>query len=237
MPKLLISLHVPKSGGTSFRKWLDNTYGRRLFFFRRNRIFLDYNSRPIETLSKIGAAGANEAPIAPSPHIPEGIDVIHGHFPAKKYAGVPNAFRLTFLRHPISRAISHYYYWRHVDAHGNPSHDRFVRERPDIVAFAQWPEISGIYSGIFFRDTDMTSFDFIGNHSSFDSDFRALAKSLGESGRLPKVNVTRYESYRRDRDAILGNAATMAALEDALAKDIAFYENALKGRINGFKAG
>ena len=92
--KPMISLHVPKCAGQSFRDLLQNWYGDRFFihYFQQN-----------------GAA-------PPRHSLPAGA-CVHGHFNRAKGMGVqayyPEAEQfITILRDPLEVAISNYFFWK-----------------------------------------------------------------------------------------------------------------------------
>ena len=115
----LVSLHVPKAFGTSLCQVLIGHYGR-------HRIAGDYETFLEDDSSAIGRM---ERPaLAPT------TSVVHGHFPAARYAEVPARRRIAFLREPIRRTLSHYLFWVNEPRHGNPVHDRVLDERSSAAA-------------------------------------------------------------------------------------------------------
>lgn len=101
----ILSLHVPKAAGNSFRALLQAEFGERLMLDygdwagfnvpeaieRRNIRTLRMRSRRDEILEKF--------------------DAIHGHFVADKYLGLfPNGAFVAFVRDPYQQAASHYHF-------------------------------------------------------------------------------------------------------------------------------
>lgn len=91
--KSLISIHIPKAGGTSFRQVLSHWFGSRLYF----HYFDEPNKRMPE-----------QHALAP------GI-CIHGHFNARRGFGIIHYYTdaeqfITFLRDPFEILVSRYYY-------------------------------------------------------------------------------------------------------------------------------
>jgi hypothetical protein len=168
MNQVIISVHVPKAAGTSFAVWLESVFGS-------GQLVRDYADRPIDPksemnvdptgfLSRHGAAR----------RLPEGARVVHGHFWAKKYERIENAVRITFLRDPIERTISHYYFWRITPGHGHSLHQRVLDEGMGMLDFARLPQMGGFYQDYFFRGVNMAGFDFIGDMSFFDKELGRL---------------------------------------------------------------
>ena len=83
-------------------------------------------------------------------------DVVHGHFLVEKYAFLyPHATFITFLREPVARLLSAYYYLKHIASKnphttGNsPRISRIVDGRMDLVEFARDPFMTHIYRNYF----------------------------------------------------------------------------------------
>ena len=220
----LISVHVPKCAGTSFRKWIGSIYGS-------SSILYDYEDRPIDPTSRMNtdekeflreARGRRE--------LPTNIKVVHGHFWIEKYAHVVGAARITFLRHPLDRTLSHYFYWQKTEPDGHALHTRFLSEGMDVLKFAEMPEISGLYRNYFFRHCDMSSFDFIGSFDAFEEDLMHLEKLLGVRGERARVNASPHRDYVDERARIIENDGLREALTSRLAEDIDFFDNQMFAR-------
>ena len=158
----IVSIHIPKTAGSSFRTLLGQIYG--------DRLLLDYGGE---------VTGLDSA------------EVVHGHFPATKYLGrFPDAKVITWLRHPVERVISYYYYWLRTERHGNPNHDYFLDNQLSLLEFARFTplrrEISSYIEGF-----DPEQFFFVGIVECYERDVRKLARLLGWS-EIPAIreNVT-----------------------------------------------
>ncbi len=117
---MVVSVHIPKTAGTTLGMLLEDA--------RPGRVFFDYRS------------DGNGKGYVPKPehiqqladHLPfirHFFDVIHGHFRPGPYAELlGDAILITCLRDPIERLISHYrHYLHHFDCTG-PGLIRFARE-------------------------------------------------------------------------------------------------------------
>lgn len=222
----LISVHVPKCAGTSFSEALKKAYGW-------NRIWFDNDDRPLDPASPMHLDPAGYR--AGRPEVVEantrGMDVVHGHFHPGKYACLgPDIPRITFLRHPVSRLISHYYFWLGSVRHGHTLHNYMLDNRLTVLEFAQLPLMRRLYTGVFFKDVDLARFDFVGACENLDADMAALGRLLGQTFEVERHNVTKTEGYEAQRRALLDDPAAMARLKDLLADDIRFYEAALARR-------
>jgi len=108
--KILISVHVPKTGGTSFRSVLEQFYGSGFW------TDYDWEDRP----SVIAGPALN----GEDDEIREALSsvrCIHGHFNVRKYLrlrdidGIDPVF-ITWLRDPVERALSAYYFLRNLNS-------------------------------------------------------------------------------------------------------------------------
>jgi hypothetical protein len=87
----IVSVHVPKCAGTSFRHVLETIYGPRLWP-NYGRVFVREQAQP----------GC----------VPEDAVVIHGHFMADAFDEVlPRRRLITWVRHPVERVVSNYYHF------------------------------------------------------------------------------------------------------------------------------
>lgn len=210
----LISVHTPKVAGTSFLKLLSTAFGENSVLFdygedpadHRSRAILDPESYRLDPITSI-------APYR----------IVHGHFRPEKYDALVDAFRLTFLRHPIDNVMSIYRFWR---AHSSeipytPLFHYFKERDLSVQRLAMLPAIRFLYTKTYFGSFDMTRFNFIGDYRNYPRELQRLGSLLGVELDLGlRINVTREiagDDPRSDRSAI-------AALSDILADDIGFYE-------------
>jgi Sulfotransferase family len=221
MNKVIISAHVPKTAGTSFAVWLESVFGS-------GQLVRDYGDRPIDPksemnvdptgfLSRYGAAR----------RLPEGTMVVHGHFWAKKYERIENAVRITFLRDPIERTISHYYFWLNMPSDGHSLHRRVLDEGMGMLDFARLPQMRGFYRDYFFRDVNMASFDFIGDTAFFDEELGRLEALLGVRGARAAVGKNPAADYSSLRKVALATGPVRDELAEILSDELAFYRQHL----------
>ncbi|VBB09062.1 sulfotransferase [Lucifera butyrica] len=215
--KMLISVHVPKCAGSSFCQWLQATYSEE-------NVYLDYCDGLTEPVSivNIDPCGFLEKYRDGYPEL-EHKRVVHGHFWVKKYQYLKNAIRITFLREPVERAISQYFYWLKFP-HTGSVHSYFLDYKLSIEQFCRLPLIQNIYTELFFRDVDMAVFDFIGGYSALGQELLRLGKILQVNVALPEVNTNPSESYNIKVQEIRENKTLLSKLQKLLAEDIRFYE-------------
>lgn len=90
----LYSIHIPKTGGKFLRTILQEVYGKEKVIYLGPR-----DSRRLEE--------------SPETAIPENVSVVHGQFPFSRLAKIyknKKAPLITWLRDPVERVISNYFY-------------------------------------------------------------------------------------------------------------------------------
>lgn len=171
----LISIHIPKAGGTSFRQVLNYWFG--------NHLHLHYYDEP------------NKKMPAQYELLP-GV-CIHGHFNARRGFGVMHYYDgaiqfITFLRDPFNSLVSFYYYVKMREKSGTSFRDgkpttlagdvnEFLKGEidnpdytPNILDF--FPEILTIGN---FKEVIRSKFIFIGFMDYYQQSLNCLADLLG----------------------------------------------------------
>lgn len=147
---LYVSLHIPKTGGSSFRQILEQRFG--------DRLQRAYNK-------------SEGWPTVLSPAC------IHGHGIFESFADViaahENVRWMTFLRDPLRSAISQYFFTkRHsVQASGVTSQDRGLETWLTHTEPFRWPDPPGYNHnryGNWFEQRPLAKYDFVGLTEQFD---------------------------------------------------------------------
>ena len=141
---ILISVHMPKTGGTTFRQSV-------LQPFFGERLLLDYGDRPLLDVSDMRNAKALE--FAPPENLAARFDCVHGHFLAAKYAGKVPCDLAVWLRHPVERTVSRFFYGKRKDG-------ETVKDLT-FVEFCHLERFQNIYAK-FLWNMDIDSFSFVG---------------------------------------------------------------------------
>ena len=117
-----ISVHIAKTAGSSFLHVLHQVLGQE-------NVLNDYTSENCQL---------NES-------LPAHIQAIHGHFYAEKYIShFPKAKWIVWLRHPIFRLLSEYFFAQILADPHNPVHVRLTQEKLTLLEFADQPEIRNV---------------------------------------------------------------------------------------------
>lgn len=164
----LLSLHIPKTAGVSFKYILQSVYGKKsVARFDIKRAGVEVNSK---------AYHSNQLP---------NVQVLHGHF---IYEDLISTFeipkdikKVTWLRHPVKRVISNYYY---LESHLNKLIGK-KNERQNLLKRMQKTllEFSRIESNRnrqskFLKSIELDEFDFVGITENFEKDLGKLAEIL-----------------------------------------------------------
>ncbi len=221
MKKAIISVHVPKTAGTSFAVWLESVFGSC-------QIVRDNADRPIDPKSEMNVDPAGFlSRCGAARRLPKGILAVHGHFWAKKYEQTENAIRIAFLRDPIERTISHYCFWLNRPGDGHSLHQRVLDEGMGMLDFARLPQMRCCYRDYFFRDVNMASFDFIGDMSVFDEELGRLEALLGVRGARATECRNLTADYSSMREVALTTGPVRDELAEILTDEVAFYRQQL----------
>jgi hypothetical protein len=209
---------MPKTAGSSFRESLQHHFGAALR--------LDYQDKPLDSPPEQAAEQALAYDLQPADFADAGC--VHGHFLVSKYAGLMDVMPLqlvTWLRHPVQRLCSHYYYWRQ-----DPGDQPITALRRQLLAedwslreFALCPRLRNIYSE-FLHGMPLGSFSFVGISEFYGEDLQQFSQQfLGVDLQPQSVNVgprERGENYEIDTQL-------RAEIEAFHALDLDLYRSAL----------
>lgn len=171
--KPVISLHLPKTAGTSFVGMLKEHY--------KEDILLDYDDLPISVPLLERTTNAIQKSLEISDGGLDGKSCVHGHFLPIKYLLLSAHEKLhfiTWLRHPFDRAISHYNYWQKTynPETSLPHQKEVIEERWSLEDFCLSDKYRNIYTQ-YLWGFPLENFDFIGITEYFDDDFIWFTKN------------------------------------------------------------
>ncbi|WP_458070125.1 hypothetical protein [Rhodanobacter sp. BL-MT-08] len=218
----IISLHLPKTAGTSFRVSLANHFGDR---YRG-----DYDDQAI---SKTTYRRRKEAMLSGAKIFRQGlagVDCVHGHFLPFKYRPLSLIRDLTFItwmREPAARLISHYHYWQesYSERTAAPHHRQVVEERWTLEEFCLSEKFQNIYTQYLWC-FPLENFAFIGISEHYQEDLLCFARQFLSSELVPqRENITaKTNAYREFDQGFLKKVRAFHA------KDVRLYERALQLR-------
>ncbi|HVZ65480.1 MAG TPA: hypothetical protein VG936_12980 [Lacunisphaera sp.] len=153
---MIISIHVPKTAGTTFRELLAGHFGEDLCLF-----YAGYKNHRME----------------PVDDVPAHARCIHGHMHARDFDHrYPGAKRVVWLRHPVERVASEY---AHHRRHPSPD-DELSRlaAANELVEFARHPSVRSLQTRVL-QGLRVKDFAFVGISEAFDDELGRLHAATG----------------------------------------------------------
>lgn len=217
----LISLHIPKTAGTSFRNTLVQVYGAT------SVIRLDIGLVHQETRI--------EEQVYTEPHLPSGVRVVHGHFHyptlQARFPIAPEVPVITWLRDPVERVVSNYFYLARrlreelqEEARGLNILSKMQRS---LLEYAQQDQAQNRMSK-FLAGRPLESFHFVGLVAHYEEDLQALARRLA----WPTVPVFHYNETGAEKKPVDPHILEM--IREWNQEDIRLYERARTLRESGY---
>src|SRR5882757_7421029 len=182
---MLISVHIPKCAGTSFRHILHTLYGDNLWS-NYGHIFTRAQAQPGQ--------------------VPAGTACIHGHFLADAFDDLfPRRRLMTWVRHPVERVVSNYYHFLRSPDMRDDCCRHLFEERLSLRQFAELDWMRNEATRYLAGKT-VEEFEFVGVAEQFTASLAVFAKNFGWDPPLsvPRENVNpsrvgeRYDLRPRD---------------------------------------
>lgn len=221
--KLIVSMHVPKTGGTSLMKEIQaGAMGRYFLDYERPGAGQPFIWKKLILKKQYLMARLHKHRLL------NNYDVIHGHFPIRKYIFLyPKVDFITFLREPVSRILSAYYYFKDVasknprSVHNNPNILLVSQNKLSLLEFAARYVMRSIYS-ILISGLTLQEFTMIGITERYQDSIALLNKMYGMQ---IKVRHERNNDYKRYEDEYRPLLPELYALNK---KNTLIYEEALR---------
>ena len=193
----LILPHIPKTGGSSLKKSLQDACS--------NRLYLDYKNNS-KNLTSSKFFTKRIIIFLNKKHILKSYDVIYGHFNPTVYEWLQLPTGL-FFRDPIKRVHSHYNYLINTEK---------VHKNTSFIEFAAQERMKNLYNFYLGKKT-IKDLDYIGITERYDDSLLLLEKMFNikcEEHKERIGNYNKFETY----DNLRSEKNNMAIYNEALVK-------------------
>ncbi len=179
---MIISVHIPKTGGLSFKTLLRAHFG--------DRLLLDYHDSPMNK----SAAVRNLIAILKmlnTKKIVQNYDCVHGHFLPIKYRFLREKSFVIWLRDPANRLASRYYHWkRKINQDGSTKIGFNKNIDISLEDFCTIKRHQNLYAK-YLWGVKLDAFNFVGITENYDKSIEIFRRmfNIGNSVSLKKKNI------------------------------------------------
>lgn len=209
---LMVSIHIPKTGGGSFRSILEA--------YAEGHFQRDYADRPLAP----GTVRQRFRLATSRPRLEPGTRVVHGHFIATKYwRRYPDARYVAWFRDPVERLASHYHYWKRSPDLEHPTCRRLIDEDLSLQAFAALPEMRDVQARLL-GEVPVERLDFAGLTERYDDSLELFRRIFAPS--LEVKTKPRHVNAEREGERYQIDPAVRSAIRELNRSDVQLYADA-----------
>jgi len=170
---MLISIHIPKTGGETFKSLLKSRFGEHYGEDYEGAITLA--TCPLR--SSYWKCRFNLIHSFRTKNLPGGC--LHGHFLGVKYrAYLRKAKFAAWFRNPVDRVVSHFEYWRRAEAMEIEIWEKVRSGDISLEQFVEIPEFQNTQY-YFVKGIGVDNLDFVGITERFDQSLMLFDRILG----------------------------------------------------------
>ena len=210
---MLISVHIPKVAGTSFRSLLEQSF--------QDKLYLDYTDKPLQKNKLARILQIIKSNYSSSPLLLQQYHCIHGHFMPAKYYFLKQKSFATWFRDPVERVISNYYHWQRNEF----KHPKIKNKNCSLEEYSEIEHFQNLYA-TYLWGMNLQQFDFIGITENYQNSLTIFEKiyAIHFPSSLENLNTNplkKSASYTIDTD-LYNHIAELNK------KDVIIYDNAVK---------
>ena len=139
--KFLVSVHLRKCGGTTFSTSLQKHYGTRLLLDYGDELGSSWPSSVRKRSASLLQVNHERD------HIETCFDAVHGHFDPRKYSCIRGEKQLiSFVRNPIQRVLSNYFYLKRTVIREHPDHYVVGKLGFTLEEYVRYPDARNVQS-------------------------------------------------------------------------------------------
>lgn len=228
---MYISMHIPKTGGNTFKDHLKVFFGDDICFRNMTQwTFVDVYTPTLSMRAhrafrgfKVRLAGRNQLYATDR--------CIHGHFRADTYLDLfPESRCLTWLREPVERLISQYNYWKRKPFRGHSVCKMLIERKLSLLEFGEIEVMRNLQSR-YFHTLGIADFWFVGITEHFQSCVRHLYDLMEMEMKPAEIAAQNTNPTKNPKSAYEVDASTRAKLVALNSRDYKLYELAVERAI------
>lgn len=222
---MLISLHLPKTAGSSFAASLKDHFGEKLK--------KDYSDLPLHKSAPQRNSNALYHSVRNhfiNDFLVNNTECIHGHFLPLKYRFIKGQHSyITWMRDPAERLASQYYYMQRTYSPENAEKQsllkKVIENNWSLERFCLGPELQNTYSK-FLWGFPITSFSFIGIMEEYENELSFFSEKILKSELAPYKKNSNFNSATSNY--FDKNTSLRKKIVVHHSKDYELYETALR---------
>jgi hypothetical protein len=210
---VILSVHLPKTAGTSFKTALSDAYG--------DRVLMDYgNDKPLSWLPshRLRRWKTRLSTWSQREDLSRDFDVIHGHFSPTKYCFIPNKRIAAIFRNPVDQALSLYEFIRRDRNPDTESYDAVCVRGVTFEEFLRLPNYRAI-NRRYLAGKDPRSFAFVGFTEHYEESVELFQRIFGVKLAIHHERKNEDQRY----EAILHEVGGRKAVENLLAEEMRYF--------------
>ncbi|NEQ78518.1 MAG: sulfotransferase family protein [Okeania sp. SIO2C9] len=215
---MIVSIHIPKTAGTSLRCALSKEFGQQLL--------LDYGrNNPDSTLELKFRKFLIQHPNLSfnKSIINYQYRIIHGHFKADKYKQITSHAKYTvFFRDPISRVVSHYFYLKKQKDKILPLRDMIRDNQLSLKEFCQLEFIKNYYQRFVTKFIEIEDLSFVGLTEYYEESIRLFNRIFHTNLEVLFLN----QGVVKDYDSIINHMGIYSEIKESQKENQLIYDQA-----------